>query len=291
MLKCKFIVDGSDCTTEQYQENPEKYSGQIFCKECNARAYFIRSYSTAKLTRMACFGARHANGCTASTVSIGVVDADDEQLADGDSQNSDLLVDLDKSSTNSIYVSAPTDIHGEDESTWMGSGRQKQIGGSSEYPTNKSLRQLLANLCKNEHFADKGQTIEIVADSGRVILSGLLSDNLMHFKDITDEHAGRLAIYWGTINNTNDDPKNEVLWLNYGNYRTEPSIRVSESLKQNIITNFKLNDISELNGADVIVVGSVGISDKGKAIIQTGFTKYMSFRRVEIKYGSPPISE
>jgi hypothetical protein len=291
MLKCKFVVDGTDCTTEQYQANPEQYQGQIYCKECNERAYFIRSYSTSTLTRMACFGARHANGCTASTVSIGVVDEDDEQLTDDELQSADLLVDLDKSSANSIYVSAPTDIHGEEESTWMGSGQQKQIGGSSGYPTNKSLRQLLANLCKNENFADKGQTIKIVADSGRVVLDGLLSDYLLHFKDISHKHAGKLAIYWGTINNTNYDDTNEVLWLNYGNYRTEPSIRVSESLKQSIITNFKLDDISELDGADVLIVGSVGISGKGKAVIQTGFTKYMSFRRMEVKYGLPPISE
>mgnify|MGYP000258090211 FL=1 len=289
MLKCHFAGDNTTCTTELYQAAPEKYKGQIFCFECHSKAYFVKSFSTAKLTRMACFAARHADNCTASTVGLGVVDADDDQL-DGE-QSTDLLVDLDKSSTNSIYVSTPSDIHGDEESAWVGGSQQKTIGGSSGFPTNKSLRQLLANLTKNENFADKGQSIRIVADSGRVVLEGLLADHLVHFKDITREHAGRLGIYWGSINNTNDDPNGEILWLNYGNYRTEPSIRVSENLKQNIITNFKLFDIAELDGADVIIVGSVGISDKGKAVLQTGFTKYMSFRRMEIKYGLPPIPE
>ena len=31
--------------------------------------------------------------------------------------------------------------------------------------------------------------------------------------------------------------------------------------------------------------------DGEQAVLQTGFTKYMSFRRMEIKYGLPPIPE
>lgn len=40
--------------------------------------------------------------------------------------------------------------------------------------------------------------------------------------------------------------------------------------------------MSELDGSDVIIVGHVGFSTQGKAIIKTGFTKYMSFRRISI---------
>ncbi|MDI5862178.1 hypothetical protein, partial [Shewanella xiamenensis] len=75
----------------------------------------------------------------------------------------------------------------------------------------------------------KGQTITIVADSGRVILSGELKANLVKLENITKVHVGRQCIFWGSINNLNVDNKG-ILWLNYGDYRNEPSVIFSPSL-------------------------------------------------------------
>lgn len=96
------------------------------------------------------------------------------------------------------------------------------------------------------------------------------------------EHIGKDYIFWGKINNLNIDKKG-TLWLNYGDNLLESSIALNSKLKEQVLVNFKLKEVSELDGSDVIIVGHVGFSPQGKAIISTGFTKYMSFRRVTVK--------
>lgn len=292
MIECLYIEDNSICTTLNYEDEPNKYRGLIYCLECNSKAWFIKGYKTEKINRMACFAAHHKENCNASTVDIGSDDSD--ELDSNDQQDSsDIRVDLDKANNTSIYASQANDMHGNEDSDWRSNKHKKPLGNASGFPINKSLRQILTNLCRNPNYADKGQTITIVADSGRVILSGELKRHLVRLDEISREHVGRQCIFWGAINNLNVDSQG-VLWLNYGDYRKEPSIRFPPETKEQIIKNFKITDISELDGSDVIVVGNVGFSPNGKAIIQTGFTKYISFRRVEVltrdSYG-PPIRD
>ena len=279
MIECLYIENDSPCTTLDYENDPEKYRGMIYCPECKSKAWFIKGYSTERLNRMACFAARHSENCSLSTVLV-AEDDDDELEPDSSSSNCDIRVDLDKSSNNSIYVSRDNHKHSTEESTWKTSSK-KSLGNGDGFPLNKSLRQLLTNLCRNHEYAERNQVINIVADSGRNVLSGNLKDVLVKIEDVNPSYVGKDYIFWGVINNVNID-KNNVLWLNYGDWRKEPSIRFEPELAKKLQTNFKINDIYELNGADVIIVGHLGFSPNGKAIIQTGFTKYISFRRVEL---------
>jgi len=281
VIECLYVENKTICTTLDYENDPDKYRGLIYCLECNSKAWFIKGYKTDKIDRMACFAAHHKENCNAATVEIGSDDSD-ELEANDQKNSSDIRVDLDKTVNASIYVSQPNDKHGDEESDWRTNKQKKPLGNASGFPLNKSLRQILTNLCRNPNYADKGQTITIVADSGRVILSGELQANLVKLENITKDHVGRQCIFWGTINNLNVDKKG-ILWLNYGDYRKEPSVKFSPSLKDQLLKNFKIKDVSELDGSDVIVVGNVGFSPNGKAIVQTGFTKYISFRRVEVK--------
>lgn len=77
--------------------------------------------------------------------------------------------------------------------------------------------------------------------------------------------------------------KNGVLWLNYGDYRKEPSVSLGQELKEQVLRNFNIKEVGELDGSDVIIVGHVGISPNNKVIISTGFTKYLAFRKVKIE--------
>lgn len=274
MIVVETISGGETCSTEEYEGNIDIYRGDIQCIECKKKAWFIKSYKTEKINRMACFGAKHKEGCDASTV---LFISDDELSVDEHAQSEDIRVDLDKVGNQSIYISEPNNKHGEEDSDWTTSKKDKSIGNASGFPLNKSLRQLLTNLSKNPEYGDKGQTINIVADSGISIVKGLLSDNVVPLNNIKREHTGSRKIFWGTINNLN--LKDGSLWLNYGNYKTEPSILLNEELRFDLLRNFKLKDVSELDGSDVIIVGNVGFSPSGKATIKTGFTKYMSFRR------------
>ncbi|WP_405632876.1 hypothetical protein [Pseudoalteromonas sp. Ld20] len=280
MLNCIYKEDNSICTTTDYENSPDKYRGLIYCIECGAKAWFTKGYETQKINRMACFGAKHKDGCNASTVEF---ISDDHEVNEGDesNQNSDIRVDLDKASTQSIYVSNDNNKHGDDESEWKGKSKKRAIGNSDGFPLGKSLRQLLTNLCRNTDYAEDDQTITIVANSGRIVLEGELKQNLVKIENVTKKHIGKDYIFWGKVNNLSTD-KNGDLWLNYGDYRTEPSIALNSRLKEELLTNFKLKDVSELDGSDIIIVGHVGFSPQGKAIIKTGFTKYMSFRRIRV---------
>ncbi|SQD80429.1 hypothetical protein [Moritella yayanosii] len=274
MIIVETISGGVNCTTEEYEGDVDTYRGDIQCIKCKKKAWFVRSYKTEKIDRMACFGAKHKDGCNASTI---LFSSDDEQSHEENAQSEDIRVDLDKIGSQSIYISEPNNKHGDEESDWTASKKDKAIGNASGFPLNKSLRQLLTNLCKNPEYGDKGQTINIVADSGVSMIKGLLSDHIVPLNNIKREHAGSRKIFWGTINNLN--LKDGSLWLNYGNYNTEPSIILDQELRFDLLRNFKLKDVSELDGSDVIIVGNVGFSPRGKATIKTGFTKYMSFRR------------
>ncbi|WP_260600979.1 hypothetical protein [Vibrio cholerae] len=279
MLVCSYREDGSDCTTEMYQNNPGKFRGLIDCKVCGEKAWFVKGYKTDKINRMACFGARHKIGCDASTVLL-KPDEEDETAGEGD-QSSDIWMDLDKISNNSLYVSQDNGKHGEEESTRTTPKPATGVGNGSGYPLKKSLRELLTNLCRNPNYADRGQTVHIVANGGRDVIKGPLVDFLVPISDASEKHIGREYIFWGPINNLNIDRK-DVLWLNYGDYRTEPSISIRPELKDQLLRNFKIKDVSELDGSDVIVVGHVGISPNNKVIISTGFTKYLSFRKMNV---------
>lgn len=280
MITCTYREDGSKCTTEDYEADPGKYRGLIDCTLCGKKAWFIKGYSTARADRMACFGAKHADGCDASTVMLSSDDLDEDKEGEGET-TADLKVDLDKAGAKSLYVSRDNNLHGDEESSWVSSKQSKGLGNGSGFPLNKSLRALLTNLCRNPNYADKGQSIKIVTDGGRTIIEGPLADYLVPISDVGRQHIGKEYIFWGPINNLDIDKKG-TLWLNYGDYRTEPSISLSSELKDQVLRNFKVKEVGELDGSDVIIVGHVGISPNNKVIISTGFTKYLSFRKVKV---------
>lgn len=279
MIVCTYREDGSDCSTEQYEANPDKYRGLIYCKECGEKTWYVKGYTTSKLDRMACFAARHLEGCTASTLLV-KSEGSDEDAEDGELSH-DIRVDLDKAGIKQLYISKDNDKHGDEPSSRLTPRPNIGIGGSSGYPLNKSLRALLTNLCRNPNYGDKGQTINIVADGGRSVINDTLANCLVPIHEAGIQHIGKEYIFWGQINNLNID-KNGTLWLNYGDYRKEPSISISSELKDQIIRNFKIKEVGELDGSDVIIVGHIGISPNNKVIISTGFTKYLSFRKVKL---------
>ena len=278
MIYAKYIEDGTLCSTADYSNEPEKYRGLIVCPECEQKTWFIKGFTTEKMERMACFAAHHKEGCDASTVFLSPEDNDSEEGSESELPSTDIRVDLDRSNSQSIYVSQENNKHGDEDSDWISSPKKKAIGGSNGYPLNKSLRQLLTHLCKNPDYAERGQSITIVADSGRKIIDGQLKDYLVPIDNIASHQLAESRIFWGTINNLNED-KNGQLWLNYGDYRTEPSILLDTSQKAELLRNFKLKSVSELDGSDVIIVSHAGSSASGKIIIKASFTKYMSFRR------------
>lgn len=280
MIEVIYMNDSEICNTSDYVGNPSKYRGNIECVVCGEKAWFIKGYDTEAKSRMACFAAHHKEGCEASTVLLESDDTVDENGEPLDAPSNDIYIDLDSSKKQSLYISEDNVKHGDEESDWKSEKPKKKLGNSSGYPLNKSLRQLLTNLCQNPEYKEKDREIKIVAESGRVVLEGQLRDKVVHLTEINESHTSNVWAFWGPINNLYKRKSGE-LWLNFGNSR-EPSVVLKKGLDREVLRNFKIKEVEELDGSEVLVIGPVGFRD-GQPIVKPAFTKYMTFRRHRLK--------
>ncbi|MCY1516356.1 hypothetical protein D9M68_509780 [compost metagenome] len=277
-----YVPDGTDCTVTLYLQNPEKYRGNIACT-CEEKAWFVKGFSTEKYDRAPCFAAHHTDNCD---FKIELIVDDDGDPSSGDPTT--IHVDLDKQRKQSIEVAAPIQTPLK-ESRWGTTRRYSSVG---DYPENKSLRQILTGLRKNSSYPEDDVTVKMVADGGRIVLQGALAELLVPQEDMQSAPLGEARLYWGRINNVNKS--NGALWLNCGDYRSEPSILIDdEDLESDLIDDFRLGDAEDLQGADFIVVGVAFKAQNGKVYIKFGFTKYIAFRkyRLEVKSNDLVVGE
>lgn len=285
MLVVEYTVDGSRCTPAQFIEEPEKFEGLIICIECRKRAWFTKGSINAKgYERTACFGAHHADGCDKATTILEAEDMDGiDKDENGDNQSADILVNLDKTKHGKIDKPEESTKTDAPPHSWDPSPKPSVVGGQSGYPMEKSLRQILSYLVRNPNYGG-GKSIKIVADSGRVLLEGMLRDHLVQVPHIAEKDYRREQIFWGEINNYKEQ-KDGAVWLNVGTKR-EPSIFVDADLKHALMKKYHMKDLSRFHGSHFILVGVVGSSPSGKPIIKASFPKYMNF----INYKEKDIS-
>ncbi len=268
-----YVPDGTDCTVTLYQQDPEKYRGNIACDVCGEKSWFVKGFSTEKFDRAPCFAAHHASECDKK---ITLIPDDDGDSTSGDPAT--ILVDLDKQRKQTIDVAAPAPKPGK-ESRW---GTTRMYSSIGDYPENKSLRQILTSLSRNPDYPEDDATVKMVADNGRIVIQGTLADYLVSQERIPDAPIGEARVFWGRINNVNKN--NGALWLNCGDYKTEPSILIEdEDLENDLMEDFRLKDIDDLQGADFIVVGVAFKAQNGKPYIKFGFTKYIAFRKYTLE--------
>ncbi len=273
MHNARYLTDNSLISTADYPAAVERYRGLLVCPLCAEKAWFIKAVNTDTLNRAACFGAHHQQGCDAATVRLS---------ADDDPELSPDAIPVATASASQV---------GEKPARYAPAGLWQSVkapqlvgeqGAEFGYDVNSSLRQLLSHLCRNPDFARQGQRLQVLAASGRELLAGKLADYLVHVNDISDQHLEALYIFWGRINNANerehDDPRDDELWLNVGDYRKEPSIFIDADLRQSLVKRFKLTDLDALNGADFILLGHAGKSAHGKYTLHIAMSKYIAFR-------------
>ncbi|WP_148260807.1 hypothetical protein [Ectopseudomonas mendocina] len=239
MESVTYVPDGTDCTVTLYQQDPEKYRGNVACGKCEERAWFVKGFSIEKYDRAPCFAARHTNDCD---VKITLIPDEDSDQSSGDPTT--IHVDLDKQRKRSIDIVVPVP-KATQESPWGTTRRHSNIG---DYPENKSLRQILTNLWRNPNFPEEDATVKMIADGGRIVLQGMLAEVLVPQREIESATLGEVRIYWGRINNVNKS--NGALWLNCGDYKTEPSILIDdEDLERDLLNDFRLSEIDDLQRA------------------------------------------
>ena len=263
MQQARYLNDNRLISAAEYQAAPEHYRGLLLCPLCEEKAWFIKDVSSENINRVACFAAHHQQGCEAATLRL---DAQDETTGS----------QPDKVTEPAVRY-APAGL-------WQ-SIKAPQLGGIDGYDVNTALRQLLSHLCRNRDFASQGQKILVLTAADRELISGKLADYLVHINDISDKHLQTLYIFWGQINNVNEreceNPVDDELWLNTGDYRKEPSVFIDADLRYSLIRRFKLTDLDALSGADFILLGHAGKSPHGKFTLHIAMSKYIAFRRYD----------
>lgn len=266
MQQARLLTDQRLISTADYLNAAEHYRGLLLCPLCGEKAWFIKAVNNDSLNRAACFGAHHQQGCEAATIRLSTAD---ETTPATDNSNS---------LREPAARYAPAGL-------WQ-SIKAPQLGGADGYEVNSALRQLLSHLCRNAAFAAQGQKLQLLAASGRELIAGKLADYVVHIDDIGDKHLEALYIFWGRINNVNerefDNPDDDELWLNIGDYRKEPSIFIDADLRRSLVKRFNLTDLDTLCGADVILLGHAGKSAHGKFTLHIAMSKYIAFRRYGI---------
>lgn len=269
MHNARCLTDNRLISTADYNMAVEQYRGLLVCPLCAEKAWYIKAVNSEAINRAACFAAHHQDGCDAATIRL---KADDDTELNADVTRVGAVSANQVSETSARY--APAGL-------WQ-SIDAPQLGGEHGYNVNTALRQLLSHLCRNPHFAKQGQRLQVLTTVGRELLAGKLADYLVHVNDISDKHLEALYIFWGRINNANerehDDPRDDELWLNMGDYRKEPSIFIDADLRQSLVKRFNLTDLDALNGADFILLGHAGKSAHGKYTLHIAMSKYIAFR-------------
>ena len=268
-----YVPDGTDCTVVLYKEFPEKYRGNIQCDICLEKSWFVKGFSTEKYIRAPCFAAHHAEGCKNK---ITLIPDEDGDVSPG--PLSVINIDLDKQRKHGIDV-VVAQAKSKKVSIW---GTTRKYSSLGDYPENKSLRQILTKLSRELEFSESDKNIKMVADGGRIVLEGAISEHLVSQADMPNAPLGEPKIFWGRINNVNRSKGG--LWLNCGNYKKEPSVLIgNDDLEEQLLEDFRLKNADELQGADFIVVGVALKAGNGKPYIKFGFTKYIALRKYRLE--------
>lgn len=269
----RFVSDQSSCSVTLYMGAPDTFRGNIICEICGEKAWFVRGSSSGKRDKAPCFAAHHTEDCDNK---IKLIVDEDGDVTVGDPSN--ITIDLDKHKKQSIEI-APRPTKAGKENKWGVTRTQASIGN---YPEQQSLRQILTRLVQTPNFPDEYYPVKMVADAGRVVLEGDLREFLVGQDDIKNAPPGVAMVFWGRINNVKANEKK--VWLNCGDYRSEPSIEItSEDLMDDLLADFRLRDYEDLQGADFIVVGIRRDPKEGKKpILRFAFTKYISFRKYKV---------
>ena len=271
-----YRVDLSLCSLAEFQQDVDKYAGNIRCVECEAGAWFVRGSTGGLRERTACFAAHHKEGCQIKTVIL-VVDGEEPGIIDGE-DTAHVVVDLDKRTPQTILTPAPPTTPPVG-SPW--GSIQKQYANTADYPVNKSLRQILSRLMRNPEYPEDETNIRITTDNGRVVLEGSIRRLLSSQYQLSNIELGSVRLFWGQINNVNR--KDGSAWLNCGDYLSEPSILIRDKdLEDDMLSAFKLSDLTDLAGARFIMVGHLSGSAK-KKILNFAFAKYIAFVKYRIK--------
>lgn len=100
-------------------------------------------------------------------------------------------------------------------------------------------------------------------------------DFFVPFDSIMPAHQNMTLGFFGKITNAKLDPNEKALWLNFGG-RASTSICVPWALICDLYERFRISDVTELSGANALIVGPLQVSQYGKRHIVLQDIRYVA---------------
>lgn len=241
----------------------EKYRRQLICDECKAPAYFRRASTDG---RTACFGGRpHNDGCSLATSEEGSwgangPDDEDERFNPGDR----IIVDLRLEADDSGAPGGTADKRQHGRGRFFGGA-----DGTHRTLMYRRLRSMLRGLITSSGLETSNQYIEV---------PGIITRQAKHFFVHCDvagpNHHDKFFGFWGSLTDARRG-SNGTIWLNTGGKR-EPSIPISEEDEQALLQLARAEDLEDLAGAYILVLGKLNSSKHDKPFITNSGPLYLA---------------
>lgn len=230
----------------------ERMRQQLTCPECSGPAFYRKASISG---RAACFGARpHHDACSLAA-------QDSEHVIEGEGTDLDVLNNPAERIVVDLAFGAPArEVHGDLEEGAGRAGRAPRYVGGNPRPNarmHRRLSSLLRTLIEAPHFARSNQLLEI---AGQPEIS--VCDFFVPLTQVDKLMQGRIRGWWGLISDAKVGG-DESLWLNGGG-RGMLSCCIPYELRTQVLGRFRLDDIEQLAGAYVLVIGDLRISQHGK---------------------------
>lgn len=120
---------------------------------------------------------------------------------------------------------------------------------------------MLRDLVGGHGLSTSDQIIELTG-----VIEMAAKDFFVPFSDVSKIDSGQYRGFWGSLSNAKDG-KDGAVYLNTGGL-TEPSIRVAKDDKTALLDMTGADDLEDLSGAYVLVLGKIGTAKaNGKRFI------------------------
>lgn len=244
----------------------ERKRRQLVCNACNNPAFFRKE---SRDGRGACFGARpHVEGCALSAEDTdvrlpGVADDQDELINLGDRIVVELAVGAPDASVHlDPMPRAPYRPRG---------GAHIGDGGPGHAVMHRRLSSLLRMLINAPNFRYSAQTIA-VANQPELAAR----DFFVELGDVTRQHSGQFRGFWGQLTDAGEG-SGGTLWLNSGG-RGSMSFALPFDYRAAVMQRYHLANIEEFAGSDILVLGTLFVSQYGKMICAIDDPAMMTIR-------------
>lgn len=235
------------------------------CSGCNATAFFRKA---SRSGRAACFGARpHVEGCNLAAFDHEPIDGQGHDEDELNNPGDRIAVDLNYGS----HIRQPRPVVPGDGGA-VNRGRRFVGGGARpDARAHRRLSTLLRTLLEVPAFSQSAQILEI---EGRTDIA--VRDFFVPIGQVSTDNEGQFRGFWGMLSDARFT-QDGTLWLNSGG-RDDISFCVSSDHVDDIYHRYHLEDEEDLAGANVLVLGTLRVSQNGKMYCVIPDSAYIALR-------------